>query len=121
VAGSDHAETSLVALLEAAGDAVVAAPPVLTDEDAEPVDAIARRCEHPLLAGARGSSVERARALAQGARTAEADVIVAFYLEGDHGLRWEYPELERAASDAGLPVRLLDHQPYDLRGLEIDV
>ena len=59
-------------------------------------------------------------ATAADAASVRAEAVLAFYLEGDDGLRWEYPE-QRAASEArGLPVTLLDHQPYDLGPLELD-
>ncbi len=121
VTGSAHTETELAAAVEAAGGTIVDGRPVPTDEELAPVEAIARRLEHPLLARARASSVERASAIAEDAVAAAADVVVAFYLEHDDGLRWEYPELRAALERRGVPVILLDHQPYDLRGLELHV
>jgi hypothetical protein len=121
VTGSHHAETSLSAAVAAAGANVVDGRPVLTDESLPPFEAVALRYEHPLLARARAASVERAAATAVDAAVVGADAMIAFYLEGDDGLRWEYPE-QRAASEArGIPVTLLDHQPYDLGALELDV
>ena len=119
--GSAYAETVLGAAVEAAGAAIVEGRPVPTDLALPPVEAIARRLEHPLLARARGSSVERASAIAQDAADTAADSVVAFYLEHDDGLRWEFPELREALEQRGIPVTLLDHQPYDLRGVELHV
>jgi hypothetical protein len=121
VTGSPYRETALPDAVDAAGGAIVEGPPVLTDEDGDPVDAIARRYEHPLVARAAASSAARAAATAEDAVDSGADVVLAFYLEGDDGLRWEYPEQREALAAAGLPVLLLDHQPYDLRGLVLDV
>jgi hypothetical protein len=117
VTGSEHADTGLGAALEAAGASVVDGPPILTGEGGDPVEAIARRYEHPLLAGARGSSARKAEAVAEAARAAGADAALAFYLEGDDGLRWEYPECRDALERAGIPVTLREQQPYDLAGL----
>ena len=100
---------------------MVAGPPLLVDESIEPAEAVARRYEHPLLAGPRGSSMERAQAIVEQARAARADVVVAFYLAGDDGLRWELPELRSALTAAGLQLVLLDQQPYDLRAVTLDV
>ena len=111
----------LAAAVEAAGATIVAGSPVQADDGLPPVEAIARRLEHPLLARARASSVERAAAIAEDAAAAGADIVLAFYLEHDDGLRWEYPELRAALEQRGVPVILLDHQPYDLRGLELRV
>ena len=119
--GSEHAETELAAAVEAAGARVVAGRPVLADEALPPVEAVARRYEHPMLARARGSSAARAAAPAEDAATVGADVVLAFYLEGDDGLRWEYPELRDACNGRGIPVVLLDHQRYELRGVELHV
>ena len=60
-------------------------------------------------------------ATAAAARAAGADVALAFYLEGDDGLRWELPEQRDALAAVGIPTVLLDHQPYDLRGVDLDV
>jgi hypothetical protein len=92
----------------------VSEPPPLvpTAEDGDPVDAIALRYEHPLLAGARASSAERAEAIADDAVAAGAERVVAHYLEGDDGLRWEWPELRAACDARGLAAELRDHQPY---------
>ena len=121
VTGSGHRDTALAEAVANGGGAVVEGRPVPTDEDAAPVGAIARRYEHPLLAGARASSVERAAATAADAAAVAADLVLAFYLEGDDGLRWEYPEQRAAVEAAGIPMLLLDHQPYDLRGLELQL
>jgi hypothetical protein len=114
VTGSEYADTALGAVLEAAGAAIVEAAPILADEDGDPVEAVARRYEHPLLAGARGSSARKADAVAEAARAAGAHEALAFYLEGDDGLRWEYPECRAALERAGIPVTLREQQPYDL-------
>lgn len=121
VTGSAHHETTLSEAVESAGAVIVDGRPVLTDDDAPPVEAVARRYEHPLLAGARASSTERATATAEDASDVGADVVIAFYFDGDDGLRWEYPEQRAAIESFGIPVILLDHQPYDLRGLELHV
>jgi hypothetical protein len=121
VTGSAYAETGLAAAVEDAGGTVVTGPQLLVDETIDPVEAVARRYEHPLLAGPRGSSVERARETVEQARAAHADVVVAFYLAGDDGLRWELPELRSTLTAAGPPLVLLDQQPYDLRAVTLDV
>lgn len=87
-------------------------PAVPTAEDGDPFAAIAARYEHPLLARARASSEERAAAIADDAVASGAGRVVAHYLEGDDGLRWEWPELRVACESRGLTVELRDHQPY---------
>jgi len=87
-------------------------PAVPTAEDGDPLEAIAARYEHPLLARARASSVQRAEAIADDAVACGAERVVAVYLEGDDGLRWEYPELRAACEARGLPVELREHEPY---------
>ena len=121
VTGSHHAETALAAAVEAGGATLVEGSPVRADESLPPVESVARRYEHPLLARARASSAERAAATADDAVAASADAVLAFYLEGDDGLRWEYPEQRAACQVRGLAVTLLDHQPYDLPGVELRV
>jgi len=121
VTGSVHIETQLAAAVEAAGATVVEGRPIPVEAGPPPVEAVARRLEHPLLARARASSLERAAAIADDAAAAGADVVIAFYLEHDDGLRWEYPELRSALDERGIPVILLDQQPYDLRGLALHV
>lgn len=116
VTGSDYADTGLTISAD-----VVTGPRVAATEDGDPVAAVARRYEHPLLARARASNVDRAAAVVEDALAARADVAVAFYLDGDDGLRWEYPEIRQALESAGIPVTLRDRQPYDLRGQVLDV
>jgi len=121
VTGSVHIETQLAAAVEAAGATVVEGRPIPVEAGPPPFEAVARRLEHPLLARARASSLERAASIADDAAAAGADVVIAFYLEHDDGLRWEYPELRSALDERGIPVILLDQQPYDLRGLALHV
>jgi hypothetical protein len=121
VAGSEHRETRLARAVAATGATVVAPRAILTAEDGDPVAAVARRYEHPLLAGARASSSERANAIAEDAAAVGADVVIAFYVEGEDGLRWEYPELRAALEALGIRSVLLDQQPYDLVEVELDV
>jgi hypothetical protein len=121
VTGSAYADTALPRAIHEAGGTVVAGPPVPADEELEPREALARRYEHPLLAGARGSSVERHADTALPRAAAQADIVVGFYLEGDDGLRWELPELRSVLDEAGLPLVVVDRQPYDLQAVSLDV
>ena len=88
-----------------------------------PVDAIARRLEQPLLARARGSSVERAQAIAAADAAPQAPTLsLAFYLEGDDGLRWEFPELRDAARGcAASPPSCSTISPTTCAELELHV
>jgi hypothetical protein len=121
ITGSDHRETRLRELVEARDGVVVEPLPVLAEEDDRPIEAIVRRYEHPLLARARASSAQRAVATADDAAAVGADLVIAFYREGDDGLRWEFPEVRAELEARGIPVLLRDRQPYDLRDLELDV
>jgi hypothetical protein len=87
-------------------------PAVPTRADGDPLEAIAERYEHPLLARARASSVERAEAIVEDALAAGAERVVATYLEGDDGLRWEWPELAAACAARGLAAELQEHVAY---------
>jgi hypothetical protein len=97
VTGSEHADTGLTI-----NGAVVTGPRVAVAEDGDPVAAVARRYAHPLLARARASTADRARA-------------------GDDGIRWEFPEIREALESVGIPVTLRDRQPFDQRGQTLDV
>jgi hypothetical protein len=116
VTGSEHADTGLTI-----NGAVVTGPRVAVAEDGYPVAAVARRYAHPLLARARASTADRARAVVEDALAARADRVVAFYLEGDDGIRWEFPEIREALESVGIPVTLRDRQPFDQRGQTLDV
>ena len=116
VTGSEHAGTGLTI-----NGAVVTGPRVAVAEDGDPVAAVARRYEHPLLARARASTADRARAVVEDALAARADRVVAFYLEGDDGIRWEFPEIREALESVGIQVTLRDRQPFDQRGQTLDV
>jgi len=116
VTGSDYADTGATI-----NGNVVGGPRVAAAESGDPAAAVARRYEHPLLARARASTADRAAAVVQDVLAARADRVVAFYLEGEDGLRWEYPELREALEPAGIPVTLRDRQPFDLRGQTLDV
>lgn len=125
LAGSSHRETRLRAHIEAAGGAVVGdandRSRVDTAQDADPLAAVLRRQLHPALARARAHSVQRARWMAQEVAASDAGVVVAWYLEGDDGLRWEYPVLAEELARREVEVVMYDRQPYDLEGVEIHV
>ena len=98
VSGSAHGDTVLARSVAAGGCVVVDPPSILVEEDGDP----GRGGRAPLRAPARSPAparraVERARTRSRGcARRARPTRVVAFYLEGDDGIRWELPELRAA-------------------------
>lgn len=123
--GSSHRETGLRARVEAAGGTVVGdandRSRVDTAQDADPLAAILRRQLHPALARARADSVQRGRWMAAEIADSQAEVVVAWYLEGDDGLRWEYPVLAQELARQDVEVVMYDRQHYGLEGVEINV
>ncbi|MDO9534920.1 MAG: 2-hydroxyacyl-CoA dehydratase family protein [Bacillota bacterium] len=58
---------------------------------------------------------ERVTALVEQVRTSGAGGVIFFILELDDAPSWDFPEQRRALEKMGVPVLLLEHQPYGMK------
>jgi len=94
------------------------------DTTADPIDAIVDRYHLRLPSASRASVSARVEALVEQVRAADAQGVLFYILEKDDAPSWDFPEQRKALEAAGVPVLLLDRQPYqlaDAEGLRRDV
>jgi benzoyl-CoA reductase/2-hydroxyglutaryl-CoA dehydratase subunit BcrC/BadD/HgdB len=94
------------------------------DTTADPTDAIVDRYHLRSPSTSRASVSARVTALVEQVRAADAQGVVFYILEKDDAPSWDFPEQRKALEAAGIPVLLLDRQPYQLtdsEGLRRDV
>jgi benzoyl-CoA reductase/2-hydroxyglutaryl-CoA dehydratase subunit BcrC/BadD/HgdB len=86
----------------------------MTHITADPIDGIVDRycLRQP---GAHQSTVsERVTALVEAVHDTDAQGVIAFIYEADDAPSWDFPEQRGALEAEGIPVLLLDRQPYNL-------
>ncbi len=84
------------------------------DISPDPIDGIVDRY-HLRQPGAHQSTVsERVTALLEGVHATDAQGVIAFIYDADDAPSWDFPEQRRALESEGIPVLLLDRQPYKL-------
>jgi hypothetical protein len=84
------------------------------DLSAAPSDAIVDRY-HLRQPGTNRSSVSaRVTALVQQVRATSAQGVIFYILEKDDAPSWDFPEQRKALEALGVPVLLLDRQPYQI-------
>jgi benzoyl-CoA reductase/2-hydroxyglutaryl-CoA dehydratase subunit BcrC/BadD/HgdB len=84
------------------------------DITSDPIDGIVDRY-HLRQPGAHQSTVsERVTALLEDVRATDAQGVIAFIYDADDAPSWDFPEQRRALESEGVPVLLLDRQPYKL-------
>ncbi len=94
------------------------------DTTADPIDAIVDRYHLRPPSTSRASVSVRVTALVEQVRTTGAQGVLFYILEKDDAPSWDFPEQRKALEAAGVPVLLLDRQPYqlaDAEGLRRDV
>jgi benzoyl-CoA reductase/2-hydroxyglutaryl-CoA dehydratase subunit BcrC/BadD/HgdB len=94
------------------------------DTTVDPTDAIVDRYHLRQPSASRASVSARVMALVEQVRAADAQGVVSYILEKDDAPSWDFPEQRKALEAAGIPVLLLDRQPYqlaDAEGLRRDV
>jgi benzoyl-CoA reductase/2-hydroxyglutaryl-CoA dehydratase subunit BcrC/BadD/HgdB len=84
------------------------------DTAADPVEAIVDRYHLREPSTSRASVSARVTALVKQVRTASAQGVIFYILEKDDAPSWDFPEQRKALEALGVPVLLLDHQPYQL-------
>jgi benzoyl-CoA reductase/2-hydroxyglutaryl-CoA dehydratase subunit BcrC/BadD/HgdB len=84
------------------------------ENTADPIDGIVDRY-HSRQAGAHHSTVsERVNLLLEQVHDTDAQGVIAFIYEADDAPSWDFPEQRKALESEGIPVLLLDRQPYKL-------
>jgi benzoyl-CoA reductase/2-hydroxyglutaryl-CoA dehydratase subunit BcrC/BadD/HgdB len=88
------------------------------DTTADPTDAIIDRYHLRPPSTSRASVSARVTALVEQVRAADAQGVLFYILEKDDAPSWDFPEQRKALEAVGIPVLLLDHQPYQLADAE---
>ncbi len=88
------------------------------DPKAYPIDAIVDRYHLRSPGAARASISARVNALLDQVCAARAQGVIAFIYQKDDAPAWDLPEQRAALKKQGLPVLLLDHQPYPMGDAE---
>jgi benzoyl-CoA reductase/2-hydroxyglutaryl-CoA dehydratase subunit BcrC/BadD/HgdB len=122
--GSSHDHAHIYRAIEAGGCVIVgedhdwgdAGIDFDLDEHQDPFDAFLDRLALGPPASAKSSISQRAAYVVSRAMNADADAVVAYIREGDAGPRWDVAVQRNALEAAGLPLLLLDDQPYRLDG-----
>jgi len=89
-----------------------------TDTTADPIDAIVDRYHLRPPSTSRASVSVRVMALVEQVRSTGAQGVIFYILEKDDAPSWDFPEQRKALEAAGIPVLLLDRQPYQLTDSE---
>lgn len=84
------------------------------DLGADPTQAIVDRYHMRSPAASRASISARVKTLVEQACAARAAGVIAFIYQKDDAPAWDFPEQRRALQAAGIPVLLLDNQPYPM-------
>jgi benzoyl-CoA reductase/2-hydroxyglutaryl-CoA dehydratase subunit BcrC/BadD/HgdB len=124
--GSSHDHTKVYEAIEAAGCVIVSEDhdwgdpgiDVDLDECRQPIDAFLNRLASAPPASAQSSIAQRAAYVTSAALNASADAVIAFVRDGDAGPRWDVADQRRALDAVGLPLLLLDDQPYWIESAE---
>lgn len=88
------------------------------DTAADPIDGIVDRYHLRQPSTHQATVSERVTALLEEVRAADAQGVIAFIYEADDAPSWDFPEQRTALNAAGIPVLLLDRQPYQLEDAE---
>ncbi len=88
------------------------------DTAADPIDGIVDRYHLRQPSTHQATVSERVTALLEEVRAADAQGVIAFIYESDDAPSWDLPEQRTALNAAGIPVLLLDRQPYQLEDAE---
>jgi benzoyl-CoA reductase/2-hydroxyglutaryl-CoA dehydratase subunit BcrC/BadD/HgdB len=84
------------------------------DVTVDPVDAIIDRYHLRQPSTSQSTVSERVSALIGQVRATGAQGVIFFILDLDDAPSWDFPDQLRALEEMGVPVLLLDHQPYGL-------
>jgi benzoyl-CoA reductase/2-hydroxyglutaryl-CoA dehydratase subunit BcrC/BadD/HgdB len=123
VTGSAHDHPEFYELAESCGAIIVGEDhdrgdrhyEVTTDPNVDPIDAIVDRYQYRTVSSSQGTVTERTAALAERVRKTRAEGVIAYIHESDDAPSWDYPEQRKALEAMGVPMLLLDRQPYRLR------
>lgn len=118
--GSAQDHTRLYELVESCGAVVVAEDHDWgnrhaegnIDPSADPIDAIVDRYHLRTPAASRASISARVTALVDQVRACGAQGVISFIYQKDDAPAWDYPEQRRALEAIGIPMLVLDGQPY---------
>ncbi len=84
------------------------------DSTADPIDGIVDRYHLRSPSASRASISARVGALVEQVRAAGAQGVIVFIYQKDDAPSWDFPEQRVALKAMGIPVLLLDHQPYPM-------
>lgn len=86
----------------------------LVREADDPLDAIVERYHDRQPGSTQATVSDRVRDLLHRVRQSGAQGVVAYIRQSDDAPSWDFPEQKKALEAAGIPVLLLDRQPYSV-------
>ncbi len=89
------------------------------EREADPTEAIVDRYHMRSPSASRASISARVKTLIEQTCAARAQGVIAFIYQKDDAPAWDFPEQRRALQSAGIPVLLLDNQPYPMSDAEL--
>jgi len=81
---------------------------------ADPIDGIVDRYSSRQPGAHQSTVSERVTALVEAVHETDAQGVIAFIYEADDAPSWDFPDQRGALEAEGIPVLLLDRQPYNL-------
>lgn len=88
------------------------------DTAADPIDGIVDHYHLRQPSAHQATVSERVKALVEQVSAADAQGVIVFIYEADDAPSWDFPEQRKALEAAGIPMLLLDRQPYQLEDIE---
>lgn len=88
------------------------------DRGPDPTTAVIDRYHMRSPSASRASISARVEALVQQSCAARAQGVIAFIYQKDDAPAWDFPEQRHALQAAGIPILLLDNQPYPMGDAE---
>lgn len=122
LSGSPHDHERVYQLVEDCGATIVGEDHHLgldlsageMDPAAEPTAAIAGWYQRRPLRSSQATVSQRVAELTAQVRAAGARGVIFYILDRDDAPAWDFPEQQRALAQLGIPILLLDRQPYRL-------
>lgn len=120
VTGSTQDHTGFYELVESCGAIIVGEDHEMgsrlftsqVDPSVDPIEAIVDRYQLRPPSSSQATISERVEALVNQVRASGAEGVIFFIHTADDAPSWDFPAQRKALAELGLPVLLLDNQPY---------
>jgi len=90
----------------------------MIDTNADLINAIVDRYHLRQPSASQSTVSDRVKSIVEQVKEAGAQGVIFYIINGDDGPSWDYPEQRKALERMGVPVLLIDRQPYKLEDTE---